>query len=191
MITPADLANPKLVSGFKFVRSVTPSAAGHAGKTMYSSYRGPNSSGGGRYGRNYDTALEAAQDYCDYVNGRERAAVAALKSAGHTYQNIYAKASDPEVEAALGVLRDAAAQRKGRPGFVYLISDGTAYKIGYSVNPEKRVAELQTGNPRLLRLVKKMSGTEADEKALHQKFIQYNLLQEWFRPMSEILAAFH
>jgi len=31
---------------------------------------------------------------------------------------------------------------------VYFISDGTYTKIGVAVNPEKRLRELQTGNPK-------------------------------------------
>lgn len=112
-----------------------------------------------------------------------------LKTAGHAY-DIEKTARDPELEAALGVLRDYKAQRSGRQGYVYLISDGTAYKVGYSVNPNKRVAELQTGNPRKLSLLAFVPGTEADEKALHAKYIADNLLQEWFTASPELRAEF-
>lgn len=121
--------------------------------------------------------------------GRGNPSVPGLKTAGHAY-DIERTDRDPEVEAALGVLRDAKAQRDGRQGYVYLITDETAYKIGYSVNPQKRVAELQTGNPRVLKLVASMPGTEADEKALHAKYIKHNLLQEWFAPSMEIWDEF-
>lgn len=98
---------------------------------------------------------------------------------------------DNEVQAALGVLRDARAQRrKLAQGYVYLISDGTAVKVGYSVKPEARVAELQTGNPRELLLLAKKEGTEATEATLHTRFIEDNLILEWFRPSTTLLRWF-
>lgn len=136
------------------------------------------------------TALEAAQDYCDYVNSLQATpATPALRQAGHSYQ-IDEQDTDPEYLAALGVLRDRRAQKEGKQGYVYLITDGEYLKIGYSVNPPKRVAELQTGNARLLSLVGTIEGTEEDERLLHAKYARHNVLQEWFELHEEILAEF-
>lgn len=120
---------------------------------------------------------------------------ATLKTAGHEY-SAPSVPRDAEVEAALGVLRDARAQRQGKQGYVYLIIEdlpggGIHYgKIGYSTNPAKRVAELQTGNPRPLRLLYAMPGTEDDERRLHAKYIKFNALQEWFVVTKELLLEF-
>lgn len=98
---------------------------------------------------------------------------------------------DGEVRAALGVLRDHKAQkRRERQGYVYCISDGSAVKVGYSVKPEARVSELQTGNPRELTLLASFEGTEQHEAMLHAKYIAHNILLEWFRPDPELLSEF-
>lgn len=139
--------------------------------------------------------MEAAQDYCDYINGQNVTPPAALKSPGHIY-DIDRHSKDPEEEAALGVLRDKRAQRQGKQGYVYLITEalpggGLRYaKIGYSVNPKKRVAELQTGNPRTLVLLYMMPGTEEDERQLHAKYASDNVLQEWFAITPELILEF-
>lgn len=39
------------------------------------------------------------------------------------------------------------------PCSLYLISDGTAIKVGISKEPKARILELQTGNPRKLKLL--------------------------------------
>lgn len=100
-----------------------------------------------------------------------------------------------EVQDALGVLRDHKAQRAGRQGYVYCIGEransNIGYvKIGYSVNPEARVGELQTGNPRVLYLLAKMPGTEADERALHARFAHKNVVGEWFHGTYDVIDAF-
>jgi hypothetical protein len=195
-LTIEDIRNPDRQSGFDYV-GIGGYSAGGRGQP---NWRAQRRTGRGSFGRNSwrgpsrrDPAV-AAQDYCDYING-QTATPATLRTAGHQYD---AKAADrdPEVEAALGVLRDARAQRNGVPGYVYLIvedEDGGALrygKIGYSVNPEKRVAELQTGNPRLLRLLYKMQGTLEDERRLHAKYAKDNVLQEWFEVTKELVLEF-
>lgn len=44
------------------------------------------------------------------------------------------------------------AQKKAPPLWVYVATDGTACKIGVAFSPERRVATLQVGNPRRIRL---------------------------------------
>jgi hypothetical protein len=127
-----------------------------------------------------------------------------LKSAGHTAKRQKNGVGDPEYAAAKGYIRDYRAQQEGKQGYVYCIVEesglmnstpataaadpkhpsgfvyGPFCKIGYSTNPEARVAELQTGNPRKLTLLGKLPGTEADEAEMHQRYIFHNVLQEWF-----------
>lgn len=120
---------------------------------------------------------------------RGGATVTPLHRAGHVGR----PSNDPEVAYALGVLRDARAQRAGKQGYVYCIGErgrDLGVKIGYSVNPTARVAELQTGNPRELVLLGAFQGTEADERDLHERYFGDNLVGEWFRPSPALLSEF-
>lgn len=192
MITPKDIRNTKRKSGYDHVASKeglpTPrpkpyqARSGHTGAGRKTNYW---------FGACRATALEAAQDYCDYINGNNIQPTVTLKTAGHNY-NIERAELDPEVEAAYGVIRDYKAQKRGKQGFVYLIVEkgGRYGKIGYSVNPQKRIAEVQTGNPRPLRLFGTIPGTEDTERALHAKYIKDNALQEWFKLSDELKREF-
>ena len=67
------------------------------------------------------------------------------------------------------------------PFRTYIISDGTAIKIGKtntSFSLRKRLIRLQTGNPRTLRLI---GGFNKDiETNLHREFKAFRLYGEWF-----------
>lgn len=199
MLTPHNIRNPKRSSGFDHV------SLDNGGSQRPKPYRagaGTNPQGAGEArgswrGPRRATALEAAQDYCDYMNGNPSVATTPRnKSAGHGSSLRQPLPRDTEVEAALGVLRDARGQREGRQGYVYLIAEVYVgggigpCKVGYSTNPEARVAELQVGNPRKLTLLYSMPGTEADERRLHIKYADRNILLEWFSPTKELLLEF-
>jgi len=71
--------------------------------------------------------------------------------------------------------------------YVYFIKAGKkgAIKIGKSNHPEKRLSELQTGNPYKLKLVAYIHcETEKDafdmEKKMHRVFRKRRLNGEWF-----------
>jgi hypothetical protein len=184
-LTIEDLRDPSRASGFRYVTY----RAHRAATKPFQAQHGPKRHLGPRRA----TAEEAAQDYCDHVNGRQIPTPRLLRSAGHKRPKRRTLPRDPEVEAALGVLRDARAQREGEQGYVYCIGERDrlyAVKIGYSVNPPKRVPELQTGNPRTLVLLGYFPGTEDDEKAMHAKYAEDNILQEWFRPSPALLSEF-
>ena len=81
------------------------------------------------------------------------------------------------------------------PGFVYLLSEYTKtegqptcyYKIGVSSKPRKRIADLQTGNPRPLYFKEKPTNVTrviSAEKAIHKAVGTYAVNlgggQEWF-----------
>lgn len=53
-------------------------------------------------------------------------------------------------------------------------------KIGKSTNPEKRLAQLQTGNPGRLAIVACIPGEEW-ERLIHRMFAAYRMTGEWFR----------
>jgi hypothetical protein len=189
-LAPEDIRRPRNVSGYAHVGRVAGPSRGSS-PAYYQAYeRGGR--GGDWKGPARKHPDEAAQDYCDYVNGNGIAQPARLNTAGHGGSR-EALPRDPEVEAALGVLRDARAQRRGVQGYVYLIGikgDLSAVKIGYSTNPSKRVGELQTGNPHLLILLASKEATEEEEKTLHERHITTNLIGEWFRPTKELLSEF-
>lgn len=73
--------------------------------------------------------------------------------------------------------------------YVYFIQSGSKrgpIKIGKSINPEKRLKELQTGSHKELRLIAKIpcsSDTHAFhlEKMLHMRFKKFRINGEWFR----------
>lgn len=199
LITIDDIRNPIRISGFDHVGRND--GGGSVQKPFQADvYGGSRDKAGRRWkGPRRATAEEAAQDYCDFINGNPRLSIVpSLKSAGHKGKRDQI-ARDPEIEAALGVLRDARGERNGKQGYVYLIGAERAkhhpilqyaVKVGFSTNPEARVAELQTGNPMKLCLYAKVPGTRADEQALHEKYAHANILQEWFRPTVALLSEF-
>lgn len=176
MLTIEDIRNPVRKSGFDHVGNKDTPGHPQPHKPFQADVYGGKRDKAGRSwsGPARATAEEAAQDYCDYLNGHGLApTTATLKTAGHKY-------TAPKV----------AQQRGDAQGYVYAITDGEFVKIGYSVNPSKRIAELQTGNARLLSLVGTIPGTESDERKLHAKYEHLNVLQEWFEIDTDLLAEF-
>ena len=69
---------------------------------------------------------------------------------------------------------------------VYFIQAGSSrgyIKIGVADCPERRLADLQTGNAHRLSLVAIVDGGESMERELHAKFKEDHIRGEWFRPM--------
>jgi hypothetical protein len=193
MLTIEDIRNPNRKSGFEYVSRAGGQGKGHGGGKPWCATYEADASGAKNRGPRRLTAAEAAQDYCDYINGQTAAAPAKLNFPGHTPRDTAERTA--EEEEALRILRDVKAQKEGKDGYVYCIGEGDvnnpyAVKVGYSVKPEARVGELQSGNPRLLSLLAKKPGTMADEKALHNKYIKHNLVGEWFKPTDQLLSEF-
>lgn len=70
--------------------------------------------------------------------------------------------------------------------YVYMMSAGNFIKIGHSANPEKRVEQMQTGNPHEIEIIallpfdsKKQAHNE--EKRLHFMLKKHNFRGEWFK----------
>lgn len=67
--------------------------------------------------------------------------------------------------------------------YIYVISNGNHYKIGFSKNPEKRVKQLQTGNSHKLELVYMVHFVIAPiriiEKIAHRQFPN-KIFGEWY-----------
>ena len=75
--------------------------------------------------------------------------------------------------------------------YVYVIQSGSdgAIKIGISKNPEQRLSQLQTSNPKELRILYAWQVEDATmlERHLHFVFAEYRLSGEWFKPENEIM----
>ena len=65
---------------------------------------------------------------------------------------------------------------------LYIIqSDVTGMiKIGRSKDPQKRLKQLQTGNPNRLKLIASFKEKGKEEKYLHEVLNNYKLKGEWF-----------
>lgn len=70
--------------------------------------------------------------------------------------------------------------------YIIKVKDKDICKIGYSENPEKRLASLQTANYEKLELITTFNGSRDLEAHLHKKFGVYRLNGEWFTYNEEI-----
>jgi hypothetical protein len=80
-------------------------------------------------------------------------------------------------------------QAGSRPvrGYVYFVQADEAIKIGYSANPEMRLADLQIGSHQVLELIGVMEGTPKTEHAIHEQFEHLRIRGEWFASGLELL----
>ena len=60
-------------------------------------------------------------------------------------------------------------------------------KIGFSIHPDKRKANLQTAHYEELEFIGIMDGSLEDEANIKKKFSQFNIRGEWFYPSQEII----
>jgi len=74
----------------------------------------------------------------------------------------------------------------GAKGFVYFVEsgDGEYLKIGYSLNPQKRVLALTTASCKKLNVIGWMPGSRALEYAIHEEFAAVRNNGEWFEGSS-------
>lgn len=203
--TIEDIRNPAYKSGYAHVNKTgsAKTARGHnGGKPFHAQVyaKGERRRNGKAHewvGPRRATAEEAAQDYCDYINGGQMVPSAALKTANHPKPvRAPSNPSDPELKEARAVLRAAAqARSEERKGYVYLVGESDSpqfLKIGhtYQEPPEARLNGLQTGNPRKLVMWAFMEGTPEDEARLHAKYEKYNVLGEWFHTSAMLMHEF-
>ena len=68
--------------------------------------------------------------------------------------------------------------------FIYIISNVTDFKVGFSKDPKRRVKQLQTGNPLKLELKHTVQIEEAPvhilEKIMHHILKNKHMSGEWF-----------
>ncbi len=73
-------------------------------------------------------------------------------------------------------------EREDNGGFIYVISDGTGFKIGVSVDPDERLKSLQSSNRATLTLeytIHKNTPYKV-ESYLHRELRNYRGNGEWF-----------
>ena len=73
-------------------------------------------------------------------------------------------------------------------GCVYFIKDEDGpIKIGYARHVGKRHLTLQSGNPRRLSILAAVPSNKGFEKSLHKQFSHARVMNEWYRPVPELL----
>lgn len=73
---------------------------------------------------------------------------------------------------------------------VYMIRAGDTgpVKLGFAVNPDRRIGGLQIGHPEKLTVLRIMEGCRAFEAALHRHFAPLRIRGEWFTHSDEMLG---
>lgn len=73
---------------------------------------------------------------------------------------------------------------------IYFITDGKYVRIGWSRLPEKRLLELQEGNPRKLTLWRTVPSKIGEDIALRKALGNYQVLDRWYRfaPVKRLMA---
>jgi hypothetical protein len=68
-------------------------------------------------------------------------------------------------------------------GYIYLIKSASAIKVGFSQNPESRLANLQSASPSRLELIGVKKGTLQEEQSFHAQNKNKAVIGEWY-PLS-------
>jgi hypothetical protein len=72
-------------------------------------------------------------------------------------------------------------------GFIYAVENGDAVKIGYAVDPVRRLSELNVGSPGRHRLVGFAPGAREHESELHSLLDRWRVRGEWFEKAGAVL----
>jgi hypothetical protein len=73
-----------------------------------------------------------------------------------------------------------------KAGKVYFVSAPGRIKIGYTTQPEVRLAHLQATDMERLEVIGVVDGLRSDEKALHERLDSHRLRGEWFLDNDEV-----
>ncbi|GCA49265.1 T5orf172 domain protein [Sinorhizobium sp. KGO-5] len=73
-----------------------------------------------------------------------------------------------------------------KAGYIYFLWAGDAVKIGFSVNPLRRLTGLETGVSAPIARIAIVPGTLAAERRLHNRFHKQRSHGEWFRATKEL-----
>lgn len=63
---------------------------------------------------------------------------------------------------------------------IYFIKANDRVKIGYTLDPSKRIPSIQTSSPYKLEVLLIIDGTIELERELHKNFQEYKIAGEWF-----------
>jgi hypothetical protein len=77
---------------------------------------------------------------------------------------------------------------RSKRGVVYFVKAGERVKIGFTVDVERRLSQLQALFPDDLELVLSIPGSILMEKELHRRFQAFQLKREWFLYSAQISA---
>jgi hypothetical protein len=109
---------------------------------------------------------------------------------GHSSDHVHGE-THAHFDACTWASPDESEPIKDGPGYIYFIENthDSLIKIGKSLNPSKRLKELQTGSGFELRLIaqKYCSKMLKMEQHLHKKFEEDQMEGEWFLPSSGLL----
>jgi hypothetical protein len=80
---------------------------------------------------------------------------------------------------------------KMTPTSIYAIYNETeqTIKIGYSINPYRRLHQIQNGSAHRLKILFSFLGDITTEKILHDQLKEYRLSGEWFSANPEVLKV--
>jgi hypothetical protein len=80
-------------------------------------------------------------------------------------------------------------QKLDKKGYVYFIlnTETGHIKVGYSIDPEQRLEDLQAANSSILKIIKTIEGTVGLERQIHKRFKHLRLHGEWFRAAPELM----
>jgi hypothetical protein len=74
---------------------------------------------------------------------------------------------------------------------LYIITDGSVFKLGYSKDPLKRLKELQTSSSKPLSILVTTPGDLKDEKYYHKQLCESRLVGEWFTDSDTIQSIIY
>ena len=84
------------------------------------------------------------------------------------------------ISVSLAIVISGGCKKKNKDGYVYLMTDNTnLFKIGFSKNPNDRLYQFQTGNPKI-SMYANYPANKLDEKLLHKLFKKKRDCREWF-----------
>jgi hypothetical protein len=118
---------------------------------------------------------------CEDLCARFRDEYAAAKKQG---RDVRAKEKEGQAQVT--------AKPRSKASWVYFIQDVDRrgnIKIGFTARTvDKRIAELGTGSPVLLVVLRKVRAPRSFEAWLHERFAEERQYGEWFRPSPRVLA---
>lgn len=106
-------------------------------------------------------------------------------SSNHDRRGVNGSGTRPKIDAWLTQRCSLPVQEGER---VYFILCGDYIKVGFSTNPHKRLASMQTGSPFELVLLADIPGSKDDEQEIHRMFPDLHFRGEWFRDDPRIRA---